>query len=224
MKKLLIFDAYGTLISTGSGSVDSSRRILALQEKEIDPVIFYSDWKKYHRKHIDESIHGEFLVEWDIFVKDLKCLYEDYQINRDYKEDVKLMLETQFNRKTFEEVISVINKLKEKYRVVIGSTADTYPLIKNMEDNNLSVHKVYTSEIIKTYKPDTKFYEYILKNEGYKANEAVFIGDSLLDDIFGPSKLGITTVLIDRKNNISIKDVKPDYIINDLNELLEIEF
>ena len=127
-------------------------------------------------------------------------------------------------KKFGEETIEVINKLKEKYRVVIGSTADTYPLLKNMEDNNLSVHKVYTSEIIKTYKPDKKFYKYILENEKIDASEAIFIGDSLLDDVYGPSQLNITTILIDRKNNIVINDIKPDYVIHNLSELLDISF
>ena len=224
MKKLLIFDAYGTLISTGTGSIDSTKKILALQDKDIDPVSFYAKWKMYHRKHLNDSITNKFLVEWDIFVLDLECLYKDYQINRNAKEDVKLMLETQFNRKVFEDTVEVINKLKEKYRVVIGSTADTYPLLKNMEDNNLSVHKVYTSEIIKTYKPDKKFYKYILENEKIDASEAIFIGDSLLDDVYGPSQLNITTILIDRKNNIVINDIKPDYVIHSLAELLDISF
>ena len=35
MKKLLIFDAYGTLLSTGTGSLDAVRKILELQEKEV---------------------------------------------------------------------------------------------------------------------------------------------------------------------------------------------
>ena len=32
MKKLLIFDAYGTLLSTGRGSVAACEQILALQD------------------------------------------------------------------------------------------------------------------------------------------------------------------------------------------------
>lgn len=55
MKKLLIFDAYGTLLSTGHGSVSACEQILALQDKPIDPVAFYADWKKLHRAHIDRK-------------------------------------------------------------------------------------------------------------------------------------------------------------------------
>ena len=44
--KLIIFDAYGTLISTGTGSLDAVKKILALQDKDIDPQEFYKEWKK----------------------------------------------------------------------------------------------------------------------------------------------------------------------------------
>ena len=164
------------------------------------------------------------MCEWDIYVLDLKELYELYKIDRPYDKDVKLMFLTQFNRTLFDDVMTTINKLKEKYRVVIGSTADTFPLLVNLKYNDLSVHKVYTSEMIKTYKPDSKFYEYILHQENVDASEAVFIGDSTLDDVIGPSALGITTVLIHRNNNYKDEKAKPDYLIHNLNELLDIEF
>jgi 2-haloalkanoic acid dehalogenase type II len=223
MKKLLIFDAYGTLISTGTGSVDSTRRILELQEQKIEPIEFYANWKKYHRKHIDECIAtGVFKNEWEIFTEDLRCLYEDYHIHRPYQEDVKLMYESQFNRKVFDDVFETIKLLRRKYTVVIGSTADTYPLIKNMDDNGLKVDNIYTSELIKTYKPDKKFYQYILDNEKVSPNEAVFIGDTLKDDIIGPKQLGICTILINRKGQIIKDDILPDYQITDLSEILKI--
>lgn len=46
MKKLLIFDAYGTLISTGNGSIQATEKILALQDKHIDAKAFYKEWKQ----------------------------------------------------------------------------------------------------------------------------------------------------------------------------------
>ena len=221
MKKLLIFDVYGTLISTGTSSVDSCEKILSLQDQNIDPKVFYAKLKKLHRNRINKCIeNNEFMCEWDIFVEDLKELYEEYNINRPYKEDINILLKAQFNRKVFEDTVETINKLKEKYRVVIGSTADTFPLIVNMIHNNLTVDKVYTSELIKTYKPDIKFYKYILDSENVDPKDACFIGDSTLDDILGPKKLNITTILIYRSDNYKEEKVKPDYTIKSLKELL----
>ena len=113
-------------------------------------------------------------------------------------------------------------ELRKKYRVVIGSTADTYPLIKNLDYNGLIVDKVYTSEMMKKYKPDLDFYKYILDSEKINSKDVIFVGDTLLDDIKGPQEVGMTTILIDRKNNIVIDKIKPDYLINNFEELLKI--
>lgn len=216
----MIFDAYGTLFSTGNGSIEATRKILSLQEKAIDAATFYAEWKKIHRKHIDESIKTSFVTEKDIFVKDLKVLYEQYQIERPFEEDVQSMLDSLVGRKVFPEVPEAMEQLRKRYRVVIGSTTDTAPLLENIRCNNLMVDKVYTSEMIQKYKPDIRFYQNILQSEGCKSEEAVFIGDSLVDDIEGPKCAGITTVLVDRKNKYDMRSkVKPDYIVRDIGEI-----
>lgn len=225
MKKLLIFDAYGTLLSTGTGSLEATKQILALQEKEIDATSFYKDWKKYHRKHLDEANESQFITEKDIFTKDLQVLYEQYQIQRPYEIDVEIMLKSLTGRVVFSEVVEVIKILREKYRVVIGSTTDTEPLLVNLKNNGLEVDAVYTSEMIQKYKPDPMFYQYILQAEGYKAEDAVFIGDSLVDDVEGPQSVGLTTVLVDRDSKfLQTKDVVPDYEIKNINEITGLEF
>ena len=44
MIKAIVFDAYGTLISTGNGSVEASERILANNNRgNIDPKEFYEE-------------------------------------------------------------------------------------------------------------------------------------------------------------------------------------
>jgi FMN phosphatase YigB (HAD superfamily) len=61
--------------------------------------------------------------------------------------------------------------------------------------------------------------------EGCRAEDAVFIGDSLVDDIMGPKACGIATVLIDRKKNHSLsalpKEQIPDRIFPDLTLLTD---
>ncbi len=227
MKKLLIFDAYGTLLSTGTGSLDATEKILALQDKAINATEFYAEWKKLHRKHLDESNAGEFVSEAEIFAKDLKCLYEQYEIGRPFEQDVQIMLDSLTGRSVFPEVVEAIANLSQSYRVVIGSTTDTEPLLENLRANHLEVDEVYTSEMIGKYKPAKVFYEYILEHENCAPDEAVFIGDSLIDDVAGPQSAGITTVLVDRKGKYdasSVKTAQPDYVIGSIVELLKLDF
>ena len=220
MKKLLIFDAYGTLISTGNGSIQATEKILALQDKHIDAKAFYKEWKQYHRRHLDEANTEVFLTEADIFTKDLKVLYEAYEIDRPFEMDVQIMLDSLENRIVFPDVNEAIGRLRQRYRVVIGSTTDTFPLLHNLEQNQLTFDAVYTSEMIQKYKPDAGFYQYILRREGCGPEDAVFIGDSLTDDIAGPKRLGIATVWVNRSAKPVASDaVKQDYTASSINEI-----
>lgn len=225
MKKILIFDAYGTLLSTGNGSLDAVQKILALQPEKIDAEMFYRDWKRYHREGIDCCNNAEFVSEQNLFIHDLKQLYLQYQISRPYEQDVEYMLSSLYGRKVFPETKEVVAKLREKYRVVIGSTTDTEPLLENLEDNCLQVNAVYTSEMIQKYKPAREFYQYILQQENCDVSEAVFIGDSLKDDVYGPQKIGMSTILIDRMNkyDLTSEQIKPDYVILSLCDILQLE-
>ena len=91
MVKAVVFDAYGTLISTGTGSLDAAQRILDLYGSAIVAKTFYADWKKYHRQHIDSLT--QFVPEETIFLWDLEKLYEQYGLEGNAAKDVRIMLD-----------------------------------------------------------------------------------------------------------------------------------
>ena len=148
-------------------------------------------------------------------------MFLDYNINGNADEDVKIMLDTLGDRIAYPESKTVVDVLSEKFIVCIGSNTDIIPLEKDLERNHLQISKVYTSEELKCYKPCKKFYQSILDDLQIQPNEALFVGDSLTDDIAGPKSIGIKTCWINRKKGMS-HTVVPDYEIKTLDELLEI--
>ena len=220
MIKAVIFDAYGTLISTGNGSVSAAGEILALNERyDIDPKEFYARWKVLHRIHMDSL--ESFVKEEKIFEIDLRELYEIYNMARDYKKDVQIMLDTLGKRTAFSEAREVLEQLSQKYIVAIGSTTDTAPLLSDIKRNNLKVEKIFTSESLRVYKPSREFYDKILEELNVSANVALFVGDSLIDDVSGPQKAGLLACWINRKGGTA-EDIHPNYEIKDLWELFDI--
>lgn len=221
MKKAIIFDSYGTLISTGNGSVTAAGEILKKINVDMDAKDFYKKWKEFHKQQIMEIVNGKpFISEEKIFENDLKMLYEFYNLKGNYKEDVQIMLDTLGKRKVFEKTIEVLEKLSAKYKIYIGSTTDTEPLMQDIKNNNMKLDGVYTSEILEIYKPQKEFYTKILGNINMNSDEVVFVGDSMDDDILGPQSVGIYSVLIDRKNRYDDEKKKiPDAVIYDLREL-----
>lgn len=220
MLKAIIFDAYGTLISTGTGSINAAEKILVKNNRpDTCAKDFYTKWKKYHRVHIDTL--ETFVNEEIIFHWDLNKLFLDYNIDGNADEDVKIMLDTLGKRIAYPESKMVVDILSEKFIVCIGSTTDTIPLEKDLERNNLQISKVYTSEKLECYKPLKKFYQNILDDLQIQPNEALFVGDSLTDDIAGPQAIGIKTCWVNRKKERS-HTIIPDYEIKALDELLKI--
>jgi len=217
MLRAIVFDAYGTLISTGDGSVRAAGEILRRNGRgDVEPKAFYARWKQLHREHMDAP--GGFVREETIFRMDLRRLYAEYAIDGDSERDVQVMLDTLGRRSAFPEAREVLERLGERFEVCIGSTTDTKPLMQDVRRNALTVRRVFTSEMLRTYKPQAEFYRKILTEMGVSAAETLFVGDSLLDDVTGPRRVGMKTCWVNRKC-AAVKDAAPDYVISNLREL-----
>lgn len=219
MIRAVVFDAYGTLISTGTGSLDAAQRILKLHGSEIPAKTFYSDWKRYHRSHMDSLT--QFVPEETIFLWDLEKLYAQYGLAGNAVQDVRIMLDTLGNRVAFPESRAVIEALKPSVTVCIGSTTDTEPLMRDLDRSGITVDRIFTSEDLQVYKPQKDFYEKILAVLSMKPEEVLFVGDSLMDDVWGPKQAGMKTCWVNRKGQPAPEQL-PDYQMSDLNGLLAI--
>ena len=222
MIKNIIFDAYGTLISTGDGSVKATKTIFHRHAPLLDAKDIYREWKQYHRYHIDTL--GEFVTEKDIFIRDLAKLYDKYHISSCAAVDVEPMIASQYGRDLFSDTHDAIDDLKLSYHIAIGSTTDTEPLIYNLNRARLRINHVFTSESLRVYKPQKEFYLTILDIMEWEVDDTLFVGDSLTDDVLGPKQVGMRAVFLDRCGKYSQRAVSPlpDAIIQNLAQLKDI--
>ena len=219
MPKAILFDGYGTLISTGKGSVQAAESILRnVGRQDMDPAAFYARWKQYHRQHMDGL--KDFVTEEEIFRMDLRALYREFAIQGDPDIHVQPMLDTLGNRTAFPESREVLERLASRYTLCIASTTDTAPLLRDMERNDLRVHRIFTSQSLRAYKPQPIFYQTILRELALKPEEVLFVGDSLTDDVQGPRAVGIPTCWVNRKGGETPPQIHPDHVVCDLRELL----
>lgn len=218
----IIFDVYGTLISTGTGSVDATDIIFRKYELTDSTEEIYKHWKELHKIHMRYA--GEFLTERDIFVEGLKQLFIEYKIHSDAKLEVKPMLDSLLHRKLFSDVDTVMERLLNTYNVAIGSTTDDHPLMENIENTILKkIPQIFTSELLRVYKPNEKFYREILNRTGWKSEECLFVGDSIEEDILGPKKAGMKTVFINRKGFTNLEVLSSaDFVITSMEELMDV--
>ena len=158
------------------------------------------------------------MKEEEIFRWDLCRLYKEYGLEGDPFLDVRVMLDTLGRRSAFPETREVVERLSQEYLVAIGSTTDTEPLLRDLKKNGLEMNHVFTSESLRVYKPQEAFYQKILDRLQVKADEALFVGDSLLDDVWGPQRVGIRACWVNRKGE-KAAEIAPNLEMPDLQGL-----
>lgn len=90
--------------------------------------------------------------------------------------------------------------------IYIVSNIDSADIKQALLFHNLKPAGVFTSEDARTYKPNKELFELALRSTALLPSDVVHIGDSIISDIRGASRLGIKAIWLNRKN----KDIPPD--------------
>ena len=115
----------------------------------------------------------------------------------------------------------MLEALEKQVPLCIGSITDTAPLQQDLRRGGLPMKKLFTSESLRCYKPAPRFYTEILRQLGLRPQEALFVGDSLANDVAGPQAAGIPACWVNRKGEHPRAFV-PRYTVSDLTGLLPI--
>ncbi|WP_010268846.1 HAD family hydrolase [Paenibacillus senegalensis] len=217
--RAILFDCYGTLISTGNGSITAVQKILKVNQAVLDEREFYSLWKRQMR---EECMSRTFRSEAECFAASLEKLYIRYNFDRDARTDVQYMLDTLGNRHRFEEAADVLNQLRERYMLVVASNSDELPLREDLKRSKLPIERMFSSEQLRAYKPDRRFFEQVLTSIGLSPEEAVYVGDSQTDDVLGAQGAELRCVWINRLQESLVPGIpEPFRELSDLTGLLD---
>jgi len=124
----------------------------------------------------------------------------------------------------YEETLAVLDALKGSYQLVLLTNGSP-----DLQRTKLSLSpelKPYFDNIIisgdfGSGKPDPKIFEYALEQQSLTKEDAIMIGDNLLTDILGASKLGMRSVWINHDDK-EAEAAQPTYEIKRLKEVLPI--
>ena len=185
-KNYIIFDAFWTLIETAWAET-YYRKSLSMLKKYwwIKKLNLLTSKYPYFPKAYFQAILKELGVKDSNIVDELVKLFEKeknfYKLKPYAKELLKLLS----------------NEWKNIY--VASNLSSLYVSIADDLLSSLPINKIYYScEIwLKKNINDLSFYSYILKDLWIKPEQAIFTGDSLENDVLGPSKLCIKSFLIE---------------------------
>ena len=208
----LIFDVYDTIIQVRSGgSAEIVREHLKNSGFETDKEEFHKLWSQYYRA---AEMEQGFRLEQQIFRDRVAWLYGKYGCMADPAPAYEATLAEAKKRVPYPESRGAIDDLRRKYRVVIGSNTDDFLMYMHLAKDGIEADAYYTSEGLKCYKPKPEFYRAILDAEGIEPCEAVFIGDSVNEDVKAPLSLGMRAIWVNRKK--SLQDAGQDATVSDL--------
>ena len=123
----------------------------------------------------------------------------------------------------YEETYEVLDQLKEKYTLLLMTNGS--PSLQNTKLEITPKIGSYFDHILISGsfgkgKPDPSIFEHALEIVGLSADEILMVGDNLMTDILGSSKVGIQSVWINREEKPVSEEVKPTYTIENLRELI----
>ena len=194
--KVIAFDVFGTL---------------ARIKQKISPYKKFIQWlhMQGHTSQISDavtvmSINGDF--------QDI-ATHLGYQIPPAFLDELNTELQTELAQiELFADTLPTLNQLKENgYKIVLCSNSAT-PYGIHIRSLITEIDIYAWSYEVHACKPDPNIYQFIVDQLHCTAEEVLFVGDTPLADVQGPTAFGMSAKLIDRKNDQTLHDVLNDYL------------
>jgi len=125
----------------------------------------------------------------------------------------------------YEETFKVLDRLKDTYKLVLltnGSPSLQHTKLEITSELVPYFDPIIISGAFGIGKPDASIFQHVLAESGVTADEAIMVGDNLMTDILGASRVGMRSVWINRENKLPSEEVIPTYEIDHLEKLYPI--
>jgi len=119
----------------------------------------------------------------------------------------------------YDDVFPVLNTLKARHALGLLSNGNSYPERTGLPG---MFQFVVFSQDFGIEKPDPRIFKVALEKAGCTNEQLLHVGDSMTNDVEGAKGAGIKCVWLNRNGMVNQSNVKPDFEIRSLHELLNI--
>jgi len=228
--KAIIFDYVGTLVNCGDYSMEASREklFLALKVEGFDLnkdrfiaayILAHEKYRKVRYEQLREVTNAVWVAE-ALCNLGFKVAVDDDRV----KAALNVFFQDFINTLSLREgAKKLIKQVQQQCRLGLISNFTHAPVIyKSLRKLGIDefFNAIVVSEENGWRKPSPKIFQDALNKLQVPAYQAVFIGDSPIEDIKGAKQAGLKTVFVPSQFN-TLKDLlgsqqKPDYIAKDL--------
>ena len=209
MIKYILFDLDGTLIDFIKGEkmafIDTIKKYMNYIPSDLECKRF-SDINEYYFNEFKEGRMDRKTFHFNRF----KDIYEYLKYDGDIINSNEYYINSlKYQAELYDDVLDILNYLKNQYRLFIASNGMTSVQIKRLEIANINNYfeKNYISEVFNDL-------------NDFDKDKYIIIGDRIDSDILGAINSGIKSIYLNR-NNIS-DNIKPNYEIKSLLEIKNI--
>lgn len=221
--KVISLDMFQTLVDVSTRKEIVFQRILLDNYIGKDTDMYWREVNHILSGFLYEKIEkgSSYVSLRNIFEMSYEELFKRNQIKFDPKEGASILIEEHTKSSFFYDTLKFLGSINETYEVCIVSDTDVdmiKPILVNLEYN-----EAFLSEEKECYKNSEYdcLFNYVLEYYDVEPCEILHIGDSKAD-VIGANKCGIYSCWLNRDNRKWKYDIKPDYEVNSLQELLEI--
>lgn len=119
----------------------------------------------------------------------------------------------------YPDVIPTFDALAPHFKLGLLSNGNTYP--ENCGLDGRFAFVIFSQDV-QVEKPDPKIFQITAERAGCDLTEMLHVGDSLKSDVMGAKNVGARTVWLNREGLPNDTDIRPDYEVTSLTEILTI--
>ena len=228
MIKYLLWDIDNTLLSFDLAERASMTKGFDKFELDIEDAKALEVYKNINDKYWKMLEKGEKTRE-EILTGRFEEFFDLYDIAYDESlvNDFNLFYQEELGKQVFfndyaEEVLHKLGKEYKQYAVTNGSKIAQSGKLKNSGLDKV-FDGVFISEDLGYDKPSLEYFDLVFERIGSKNKEEyILIGDSLTSDMLGSNNAGIRNIWYNPKDLDNKANIKVDYTIKNLKEVIEI--
>ncbi len=220
MKKfeLVSLDMFQTLVNVDSRTEQIWRPILLnTYTNELANECAMLLLSNYYEHYVQLRNAKKFFLTKEVYEKSFKSVFNHLNISYDPSTATKILFEEHTQTEFYEDTLEFLDRISERYKLCIISDADDAMIPRFYMDYGINI---FTSERYKSYKndEDNTMFKEMLKFYNIDPKKVIHIGDSV-SDVLGAKRENITACWLNRNKKIWDHEVKPDFVIESLNDL-----
>ena len=232
MIKAVFFDLDDTLCDSDIAWRIAERETFQLLRKRVPGIsekAFTKAWAMVHQKLFQQLNAGKRSMA-EVRDSRFRCVFKELGLPiSKITEELNDFLSTRYiaGLHLYEDV-AVLEELHAYHIGIITNGAHdkhTDSQFSKVKYLGLSerIQSLTISDEVGVRKPNIEIFEVACERAGILPKDAMFVGDSIENDIVGANRAGITSVLIDRQSDTLIPELadgRPDYSVSNLYDVL----